>query len=110
MSVPPILDPLLPVLALSALGFALSWLKSLPQHWDQMLAEVAAKILLPCLLFEGASRSGLSRGAGGGSLLAFYGPVLVLFGAVAWLAHRCRWRCISDSSTSPAAAWPRAGA
>lgn len=89
MTLPAVVEPLIPVLALSALGWALSWLRGLPERWDAGLTEIASRILLPCLLFDGAMRSGLPRGAGTGSLLAFYAPVVALFIGVMGLG---RWR------------------
>ncbi len=91
MTVPAVVEPLVPVLVLAGVGWALSFLRGLPERWDAGLTDIASKVLLPCLLFQGALKGGLPHGAGSSSLFAFYLPVVVLYLVVALLARTRRW-------------------
>jgi malonate transporter and related proteins len=83
-----ILTLLLPLFLLGGAGWALSRSGWLAPSWSDGVGELTSKILVPCLLFGGAYKSGLHGSATASVLLAFYIPVVLLFVGVALVCRR----------------------
>ncbi|MGK4343760.1 AEC family transporter [Ectopseudomonas oleovorans] len=80
---------ILPIFALIVLGYLLGWRQWLTNESATGLANITFKLFMPTLLFAGIAKASLAEGLSPMLLLAYYLPVLLVFGVVNVLAH---WR------------------
>ncbi len=80
---------ILPIFALIVLGYVLGWRQWLTTESAAGLANITFKLFMPTLLFAGIAKASLAEGLSPMLLLAYYLPVLLVFGVVNVLAH---WR------------------
>ncbi|CDM39173.1 AEC family transporter [Ectopseudomonas oleovorans] len=79
---------ILPIFSLIVLGYVLGWRQWLTNESATGLANITFKLFMPTLLFAGIAKASLAEGLSP-MLLAYYLPVLLVFGVVNVLAH---WR------------------
>ncbi|WP_300650244.1 AEC family transporter, partial [Pseudomonas sp.] len=79
-----------PILVLIVLGYLLGWRQWLSAESAAGLATITFKLFMPTLLFAGIAKADLGDGLSPMLLLAYYLPVLLVFGLVNLLAHRQR--------------------
>lgn len=80
---------ILPIFSLIVLGYVLGWRQWLTNESATGLANITFKLFMPTLLFAGIAKASLAEGLSPMLLLAYYLPVLLVFGVVNVLAH---WR------------------
>ena len=80
---------ILPIFSLIVLGYVLGWRRWLTNESATGLANITFKLFMPTLLFAGIAKASLAEGLSPMLLLAYYLPVLLVFGVVNVLAH---WR------------------
>ena len=80
---------ILPIFSLIVLGYVLGWRQWLTNESAAGLANITFKLFMPTLLFAGIAKASLAEGLSPMLLLAYYLPVLLVFGVVNVLAH---WR------------------
>ncbi|KFX71872.1 transporter [Pseudomonas taeanensis MS-3] len=81
---------ILPIFALVLLGYLLGWRQWLSAESAAGLANITFKLFMPTLLFAGIAKAPLADGLSPMLLLAYYLPVLLVFGLVNLLVHRQR--------------------
>ncbi|MDA7089173.1 AEC family transporter [Pseudomonas sp. SA3-5] len=81
---------ILPIFVLIVLGYLLGWRQWLSAESAAGLANITFKLFMPTLLFAGIARASLGDGLSPMLLLAYYLPVLLVFGLVNLFAHRQR--------------------
>ena len=74
-----IIQLLLPLFLLTSLGWLLRRAPWLGQQWPSGLSDICAKLLFPCLLFNGTYKTGIPDDVPLSALLTFYLPVIILF-------------------------------
>ncbi len=79
---------ILPIFGLVVLGYLLGRRGWLAGEAAAGLANITFKLFMPAVLFAGIARAQLSDGMSLMLLLAYFGPVLTVFGLVALVAHR----------------------
>lgn len=80
----------MPIFALIMLGYLLGWRQWLNAESLAGLAAITFKLFMPTLLFAGIAKAPLGEGLAPMLLLAYYLPVLLVFGLVNLIAHRQR--------------------
>jgi malonate transporter len=81
---------ILPIFALVLLGYLLGWRQWLSAESAAGLANITFKLFMPTLLFAGIAKAPLVDGLSPMLLLAYYLPVLLVFGLVNLIVHRQR--------------------
>ncbi len=81
---------ILPIFALVLLGYLLGWRQWLSAESAAGLANITFKLFMPTLLFAGIAKAPLADGLSPMLLLAYYLPVLLVFGLVNLIVHRQR--------------------
>lgn len=81
---------ILPIFGLIVLGYLLGWRQWLSGESAAGLANITFKLFMPVLLFAGIAKASLAEGLSPMLLLAYYLPVLLVFGLVNLIAHRQR--------------------
>ncbi len=81
---------ILPIFALVLLGYLLGWRQWLSGESAAGLANITFKLFMPTLLFAGIAKAPLADGLSPMLLLAYYLPVLLVFGLVNLIVHRRR--------------------
>jgi predicted permease len=81
---------ILPIFALVVLGYLLGWRQWLSGESAAGLANITFKLFMPTLLFAGIAKAPLADGLSPMLLLAYYLPVLLVFGLVNLIVHRRR--------------------
>ena len=81
---------ILPIFALIVLGYLLGWRQWLSAESAAGLANITFKLFMPTLLFAGIAKASLGDGLSPMLLLAYYLPVLLVFGLVNLFAHKQR--------------------
>lgn len=87
-----VFQAILPIFGLIMLGYLLGWRRWLAGEAATGLANITFKLFMPAVLFSGIARADLSDGMSPMLLLAYFGPVLVIFVAVGLVAHRALGR------------------
>ena len=87
-----VVQAILPIFGLIILGYLLGWRQWLNADGAAGLASVTFKLFMPAVLFTGIARAELSEGMSPMLLLAYFGPVLLVFALVNLFAHRARGR------------------
>ncbi|WP_313054999.1 AEC family transporter [Pseudomonas lopnurensis] len=87
-----VVQAILPIFGLIMLGYLLGWRRWLTGEGVAGLANVTFRLFMPAVLFTGIARAELSDGMSSMLLLAYFGPVLLVFGLVNLIAHRVRGR------------------
>ena len=83
-----VFQAILPIFGLIVLGYLLGRRGWLAGEAAAGLANITFKLFMPAVLFAGIARAQLSDGMSPMLLLAYFGPVLTVFGLVALVAHR----------------------
>lgn len=83
-----VFQAILPIFGLIVLGYLLGWRGWLAGEAAAGLANITFKLFMPAVLFAGIARAQLSDGMSPMLLLAYFGPVLTIFGLVGLAAHR----------------------
>jgi len=83
-----VFQAILPIFGLIMLGYLLGWRRWLAGEAATGLANITFKLFMPAVLFTGIARAQLSDGMSPMLLLAYFGPVLVIFALVGLVAHR----------------------
>ena len=83
-----VFQAILPIFGLIVLGYLLGWRGWLTGEAAAGLANITFKLFMPAVLFAGIARAQLSDGMSPMLLLAYFGPVLTVFGLVGLAAHR----------------------
>lgn len=83
-----VFQAILPIFGVIMLGYVLGWRRWLAGEAAAGLANITFKLFMPAVLFTGIARAQLSDGMSPMLLLAYFGPVLVIFVAVGLVAHR----------------------
>lgn len=81
---------ILPIFGLIVLGYLLGWRQWLSVETATGLANITFKLFMPTLLFAGIAKAPLADGLSITLLLAYFLPVVVVFGAVNFIVHRQR--------------------
>src|SRR3990167_5771408 len=81
---------ILPIFVLIVLGYLLGWRQWLSAESAAGLANITFKLFMPTLLFAGIAKASLGDGLSPMLLLAYYLPVLLVFGLVNLFAHQQR--------------------
>ncbi|PAU64266.1 AEC family transporter [Pseudomonas indica] len=81
---------ILPIFGLIVLGYLLGWRQWLSTEAATGLASITFKLFMPAVLFVGIAKASLGDGLSPFLLLAYFAPVLVVFGLVNLVAHRRR--------------------
>ncbi len=81
---------ILPIFGLIVLGFLLGWRQWLSGESAAGLANITFKLFMPTLLFAGIAKAPLADGLSPMLVLAYYLPVLLVFGLVNLVVHRRR--------------------
>lgn len=79
---------ILPIFGLIVLGYVLGRKQWLSQEASAGLASITFKLFMPTLLFIGIAKAPLAEGLSPILLLAYYGPALMVFCSVNWIAQR----------------------
>lgn len=85
-----VVQAILPIFGLIVLGYLLGWRQWLNAESAAGLANITFKLFMPTLLFAGIAKAPLADGLSPMLLLAYYLPVLLVFGLVNLIAHRRR--------------------
>ncbi len=85
-----VVQAILPIFGLIVLGYLLGWRQWLSGESAAGLANITFKLFMPTLLFAGIAKAPLADGLSPLLLLAYYLPVLLVFGLVNLVAHRLR--------------------
>lgn len=88
----PVVDALIPIFALIAIGYLLGWRRWLPTEAGTALAAITFKLFMPVLLFAGLARADLSEGLSPMLLVAYFVPALLVFILINVVAHRSQGR------------------
>lgn len=83
-----VFQAILPIFGLIVLGYLLGRRGWLAGEAAAGLANITFKLFMPAVLFAGIARAQLSDGMSPMLLLAYFGPVLTVFGLVSLVAHR----------------------
>lgn len=83
-----VFQAILPIFGLIVLGYVLGWRGWLAGDAAAGLAKITFKLFMPAVLFAGIARAQLSDGMSPMLLLAYFGPVLAVFGLVSLVSHR----------------------
>ncbi|SDU01997.1 AEC family transporter [Halopseudomonas salegens] len=83
-----VIEALIPIFVLVLLGYVLAWRQWLPTDAGTALAAITFKVFIPVLLFTALARADLRQGLSPLLLLAYFGPALLLFAGVNFIAHR----------------------
>lgn len=87
-----VVDALIPIFALIAIGYLLGWRRWLPTEAGTALAAITFKLFMPVLLFAGLARTDLSEGLSPMLLVAYFVPALLVFILINVVAHRSQGR------------------
>ncbi|MGE4405685.1 AEC family transporter [Pseudomonas sp.] len=87
-----VVQAILPIFGLIMLGYLLGWRQWLAGEGTVGLANVTFKLFMPAVLFTGIAHAELSDGMSPMLLLAYFGPVLLVFALVNLVAQRLRGR------------------
>ncbi|RHW21489.1 AEC family transporter [Pseudomonas jilinensis] len=87
-----VVDALIPIFALIAIGYLLGWRRWLPTEAGTALAAITFKLFMPVLLFAGLARADLSEGLSPMLLVAYFVPALLVFILINVVAHRSQGR------------------
>lgn len=87
-----VVDALIPIFALIAIGYLLGWRRWLPTEAGTALAAITFKLFMPVLLFAGLARADLSEGLSPMLLVAYFAPALLVFILINVVAHRSQGR------------------
>lgn len=88
----PVVDALIPIFTLIAIGYLLGWRRWLPTEAGTALAAITFKLFMPVLLFAGLARADLSEGLSPMLLVAYFVPALLVFILINVVAHRSQGR------------------
>lgn len=83
-----VIQAIAPIFGLTVLGYVLGWRRWLADEAASGLASITFKLFMPAILFAGIARADLSVGMSPMLLLAYFTPVLAVFGVVNLVAHR----------------------
>lgn len=83
-----VIQAIAPIFGLIVLGYVLGWRRWLADEAASGLASITFKLFMPAILFAGIARADLSVGMSPMLLLAYFTPVLAVFGVVNLVAHR----------------------
>ncbi|MGX5218232.1 MULTISPECIES: AEC family transporter [Pseudomonas] len=81
---------ILPIFGLIVLGYLLGWRQWLSVESAAGLANITFKLFMPTLLFAGIAKAPLADGLSITLLLAYFIPVVLVFGVVNCIVHRQR--------------------
>lgn len=87
-----VFQAILPIFALIMLGYLLGWRQWLAWEAATGLANITFKLFMPAVLFTGIARAELSDGMSLMLLVAYFGPLLVVFAVVGMITHRALGR------------------
>ncbi|WP_339516170.1 AEC family transporter [Pseudomonas sp. RL_15y_Pfl2_60] len=79
---------ILPIFGLIVLGYLLGWRQWLSIESAAGLANITFKLFMPTLLFAGIAKAPLADGLSVTLLLAYFIPVVLVFGLVNFIVHR----------------------
>lgn len=83
-----VFQAIVPIFGLIILGYLLGWRRWLAGEAATGLANITFKLFMPAVLFTGIARAQLGDGMSPMLLLAYFGPVLVVFALVGLVVHR----------------------
>lgn len=83
-----LLQLLLPIFLLTALGCLLAKTRLIADGWQAGLTELTARLLIPAFLFSGSYKNGIPASVSWQVLAAFFIPLLALFLAAAYAFRR----------------------
>lgn len=83
-----LLADILPVVALALAGYLSAWRGWLHSDESAVLSKFTFTLAIPCLLFISLATAEIPAGTGGGLLVAYYTPVLLIYLLAAWLGWR----------------------
>lgn len=83
-----VIQAIAPIFGLIVLGYVLGWRRWLANEAASGLASITFKLFMPAILFAGIARADLSVGMSPMLLIAYFTPVLAVFGVVNLVVHR----------------------
>lgn len=83
-----VIQAIAPIFGLIVLGYVLGWRRWLADEAASGLASITFKLFMPAILFAGIARADLSVGMSPMLLIAYFTPVLAVFGVVNLVVHR----------------------